>query len=84
MGLTKQYLRHVPHSLFNVIGSGRGGVVYLSKSVIAVAAVAVVDVWDLRTQERIQRLNHASSVKKLEVTQSWAFTAHLINIYISQ
>ena len=68
MGLTKQYLRHVPHSLFNVIGSGRGGVVYLSKGVIAVAAVAVVDVWDLRTQERIQRLNHASSVKKLEVT----------------
>jgi len=68
MGLTKQYLRHVPHSLFNVIGSGRGGIVYLRKSVIAVAAVAVVDVWDLRTQEKIQRLNHTSSVKKLEVT----------------
>jgi len=68
MGLTKQYLRHVPHSLFNVIGSGKGGVAYLRKSVVAVAAVAVVDIWDLRTQERLQRLNHTSSVKKLEVT----------------
>jgi hypothetical protein len=29
MGVTKQYLRYAPHSVFNVIGSGRGGGVYL-------------------------------------------------------
>ena len=44
MGLTKQYLRFAPHSVFNVIGSGRGGGVYLRQGVLAVAAVGSVEV----------------------------------------
>ena len=35
MGLTKQYLRYLPHSVFNVIGSGRGGGVYLRSAASA-------------------------------------------------
>ncbi len=29
MGLTKQYLRYAPQAVFNIVGSGRGGAVYL-------------------------------------------------------
>jgi len=29
MGLTKQYLRYAPQAVFNIVGSGRGGAIYL-------------------------------------------------------
>ena len=86
MGLTKQYLRFAPHSVFNVIGSGRGGGVYLRQGVLAVAAVGSVEVctvlyyctvlyctvqvWDLRTREKLVSLRPADGPRgprKLEV-----------------
>jgi len=58
MGLTKQYLRYVPSGVLNVVGSGRGGAVYLDKKgeLAAVAAVQDVVIWDLKKKERLRRL----------------------------
>ena len=73
MGLTKQYLRFAPHNVFNVIGSGRGGGVYLREGVFAVAAVGSVEVWDLRTREKLVTLRAADGPRgprKLEVLAS--------------
>ena len=58
MVLTKQYLRYVPKGVFNIVGSGRGGAVYLdAKGELAgVAAVQDVVVWDLRKKERLRTL----------------------------
>jgi len=70
MGLTKQYLRYRCGGVFNVIGSGRGGAVYVGNEVVAVATVGEVTIWDTRRKERVRSLIVESGVvnKKLEVT----------------
>ena len=68
MGVTKQYLRYVPHSMFNVIGSPRGGLASLGRDLAAVAAVSRVDVWNLRRGEKVASLQHTATSKKLEVS----------------
>ena len=60
MGLTKQYLRYVPRGLFNLIGSGRGGGVYLDQNnpdLAAVAAAQDVVIWDLKKKEKLRVLS---------------------------
>jgi len=60
MGLTKQYLRYVPRGLFNLIGSGRGGGVYLDQKnpdLAAVAAAQDVVIWDLKKKEKLRILS---------------------------
>lgn len=60
MGLTKQYLRYRPRGYFNLIGSGRGGAVYLGENntdIAAVAAAQDVVIWDLRKKERLKVLS---------------------------
>ena len=66
MVLTKQYLRYVPKGVFNIIGSGRGGAVYLDKKgeLAAVAAAQDVVIWDIKKKERLRTLPGA----KHEVT----------------
>ena len=58
MVLTKQYLRYVPKGLFNLVGSGRGGAVFLDKKgeLAAVAAAQDVVIWDLKKKERLRTL----------------------------
>jgi len=70
MGLTKQYLRYRCGGVFNVIGSGRGGAVYVGNEVVAVATVGEVTIWDTRRKEKVRSLIVEGGVvnKKLEVT----------------
>jgi len=70
MGLTKQYLRYRCGGVFNVIGSGRGGAVYIGNEVVAVASVGEVTIWDTRRKEKVRSLIVEGGVvnKKLEVT----------------
>lgn len=70
MGITKQYLRYRCGGIFNLIGSGKGGAVYIGKDLAAVATVADVTIWDIRRKEKIRSLIVESGVvnKKLEVT----------------
>ena len=67
MGLTKQYLRYRCSGVCNIVGSGRGGGVFLNKDVAAVASVGDVALWDLRKKEKRGSLI-VDSKKKLEVT----------------
>lgn len=60
MGLTKQYLRYLPHSQYGVIGSGRCNVVFLnlrstSCRYVAAGACEHVNVWDMRTMEKVSK-----------------------------
>jgi U3 small nucleolar RNA-associated protein 12 len=60
MPLTKQYLRYCPRGLFNLVGSGRGGGVFLgsnNQDIAAVAAAQDVVIWDLRKKERLRVLS---------------------------
>ena len=67
MGLTKQYLRYKCSGICNIVGSGRGGGVFLTKHVAAVASVGDVTFWDLRKKEKNKSLV-IDSKKKIEVT----------------
>lgn len=53
-----------------MIGSGRGGAVYVGNEVVAVATVGEVTIWDTRKKERVRSLIVEGGVvnKKLEVT----------------
>ena len=59
MGLTKQYLRYLPDSVFGVVGSQRANILYLTwegQKLCAVAACEHVFIWDLRNGERVRCL----------------------------
>ncbi|KAK3576496.1 hypothetical protein CHS0354_034171 [Potamilus streckersoni] len=61
MGLTRQYLRYVPSSVFGLIGSQKSNVVYLEIHGVLgkycmVGACEDVIVWDLRTGEKVLTL----------------------------
>ncbi|XP_061547569.1 WD repeat-containing protein 3 [Phycodurus eques] len=59
MGLTKQYLRYVPHAVFGVIGSQKANICYVTQRggergrYVAVAACEHVFVWDTRKAEKV-------------------------------
>ena len=60
MGLTKQYLRYSPYSVFNVVGSPRAGIVLVDikgsrGKLCAVGACEHVFVWDLRKGEKVSK-----------------------------
>ena len=50
-----------------MIGSGRGGAVYVGNEVVAVASVGEVTIWDTRRKERVRSLRVEGGVvnKKL-------------------
>ena len=67
MGITKQYLRWIPSSMFGVIGSPIGNVIFINQNeninrqLVAVAACEKVFIWNVKTGELVQILSDGNS-----------------------
>ncbi|XP_040582090.1 WD repeat-containing protein 3 [Lepeophtheirus salmonis] len=54
MGLTKQYLRYVPGSVFGLIGSGiKGGVLFKDKEIVISGCSDGATIWNIKTGEKV-------------------------------
>jgi len=74
MGLTQQYLRHVPSGQFGVICSQRSNIAFLNiRNTIAryvgVGACENVNIWDTRIQEKVSQIEFFNGANVNVVSQ---------------
>jgi len=60
MGLTKQYLRYVAHSVFGLVASFKSNIVFLTLKGVdnkycAVGVCEDVIIWDTRMEEKVNK-----------------------------